>query len=61
MSMNTNTLLRMTGFLATALLAQIQLPAQPWQTVDDFQYSPGKTACAWATGLDAQGNLYTAG
>jgi hypothetical protein len=37
MSMNTNTILRMTGFLAAALLAQLQLPAQPWQTVDDFQ------------------------
>ena len=46
---------------AVALLAQLQLPAQPWQTVDDFQYSPGKMARAWATGLDAQGNLYTAG
>ena len=61
MHMNTNTLLRMTGSLAAALLAQTQLPAQPWQTVDDYQYSPGKMARAWATGLDAQGNLYTAG
>jgi hypothetical protein len=60
--MNSCKLIRMTMALAaTALLAQTQLPAQPWQTVDDFQYSPGKTACAWATGLDAQGNLYTAG
>src|ERR1017187_2682505 len=61
-TMNSCKLIRMTMALAaTALLAQTQLPAQPWQTVDDFQHTPSKTACAWGSGLDAQGNLYTAG
>ena len=61
MSMNTNTLLRMTGYLAAALLAQLQLPAQPWQTVDDFQYTSGKTAFASGMGADALGNIYSVG
>src|ERR1035441_1497082 len=61
MSMNTNPLLRMTGYLAAALLAQLQLPAQPWQTVDDFQYTSGRTAFASGMGADALGNVYSVG
>jgi hypothetical protein len=49
------------AFFATALLAQTQLPAQTWQTVDDFQYTAGKGATALGAGLDTQSNLYTAG
>ena len=61
-TVNTTKLIKTTvATAAIALLAQLQLPAQPWQTVDDYQHTPGKMARAWATGLDAQGNLYTAG
>ncbi len=60
--MNTTKLTKMTvATAAIALLAQLQLPAQTWQTVDDFQYTAGKGAVALGAGLDTQGNLYTAG
>ena len=60
--MNTTKLIKMTvATAAIALLAQLQLPAQTWQTVDDFQYTAGKGAVALGAGLDTQGNLYTAG
>ena len=60
--MNRCKLLRMTiALAATALLGQAQLSAQTWQTVDNFQYTPGKGAGALGAGLDTQGNLYTVG
>src|ERR1035437_6069177 len=61
-TMNRCKLIRMTMALAaTALLAQLQLPAQTWQTVDDFQYTSGKTAFASGMGADALGNIYSVG
>ncbi len=48
--------------LATvAVLAQVQLGAQTWQTVDDFQYASGKGASASGLGADALGNIYSVG
>jgi hypothetical protein len=61
-TVNTTKLIKMAvATAAIALLAQLQLPAQTWQTVDDFQYTAGKGAIALGAGLDTQGNLYTAG
>lgn len=60
--MNRCKLIRMTmAIAATALLAQTQLPAQTWRTVDDYQHTPGKTAFASGMGADALGNIYAVG
>jgi hypothetical protein len=59
--MNSRTLHQTLVLSAAALLAQTQLSAQPWQTVDDFQYTPGKMAYAMGMGADALGNVYAAG
>lgn len=32
-----------------------------WQTIDDFQLAPGKSAEAWSVATDADGNLLVAG
>src|SRR6266850_1048719 len=59
--MNTTPILRIIAAVALSLTTQTRLPAQTWQTVDNFQYTPGKGAGALGAGLDIQGNLYTAG
>jgi hypothetical protein len=61
-TMNRCKLIRMTTALAaTALLGQAPLCAQTWQTVDDLQYTPGKSSFAFGSGADGLGNLYVAG
>ena len=61
-TVNTTKLIKTTvATAAIALLAQLQLPAQTWQTVDDFQYTAGKHSFAFGSGADGLGNLYVVG
>ncbi len=47
--------------LALAVAAPSTLPAQTWETVDDYQYTLGKSSAPYGLGADALGNIYTVG
>ncbi|MGA2557095.1 MAG: hypothetical protein ABSG04_12565, partial [Verrucomicrobiota bacterium] len=57
---NSNKFLR-AALLALAVAAPSTLPAQTWQTVDDFQYTLGHHSFAFGCGADGLGNFYVAG
>jgi hypothetical protein len=44
-----------------AMLRGATMQAQTWQTVDDFQYVPGKNSVAKAIAADASQNIFVAG
>lgn len=46
---------------AALLATTCALPAQTWETVDDYQYTPGLTAVSGEIGTDLLGNVYAVG
>jgi hypothetical protein len=59
--MTSRTLLHTLALGTAALLAEIQLPAQTWQTVLDYQLAPGQSASGHALAADASGNVFSGG
>jgi len=61
--MKQRNLLTKPALAAAAFLAGAVLPshAQTWQTVDDFQYTPGLSAVSGDMGTDPNGNIYAVG
>ena len=46
---------------AVLLATTCALPAQTWETVDNYQYTPGLTAVSGEIGTDSLGNVYAVG